>query len=605
MGYPLGKESLCSTHHQSPKAILPKRYGLRSTEGDYGTNNHLQQQRHQVLHRDVNCLKNNQTQRTQSFTLPAPRSTRIDLIPACSQNTRQSTPFLTEDQNSLMEDSDRLFPGPLEASPSSSSHSGQQHPFLFDASAPPTVISTTLFSDDPTWVGGMPGKEYIWAPDNKESLWGPLGVAEGVSRPQPVTPVGEIANPLDSRNGTTVQSLFVSLTREPSDSLTTDVPQSTTALPCSQKNIVDIIMAQLTDSSYGNNSNDDSIGSHTYEAPSTVLSTLPKAPTYPMEELTIPCLTSLCGIETLLDSRTASYDDLLDYHREQESIHEPLMRCEAPLAVGCTPPSSARKKENEDDIIPYHRGQNSSDTNTATTPDVSSNRGNNSKKLANDRRNSDRRTNQLTQLSLNIPLMPVVDITTLSNLHRSTSHALHVKAMIKKSHPGPLLKAVEWPPRTSDDVVSLLKQYRAKELLRHLRVVSFARKNAECVRELFESWCAKGIPPSDVLFGAYYLYVMKRGNRELCLKHNGRGRVMGHGRGCDYALKGPSFRCRYRHVCLFCSAGDHGWFDEEYCERYLNLQKEMIQLGVTDSVGLVLLDALEYDDHSNLLGDIK
>ncbi|SCU68796.1 uncharacterized protein TEOVI_000616600 [Trypanosoma equiperdum] len=191
---------------------------------------------------------------------------------------------------------------------------------------------------------------------------------------------------------------------------------------------------------------------------------------------------------------------------------------------------------------------------------------------------------------------PLVDHSMLSDLYRDTPQDQELRRIINSNGPGGPLMSSEWPPRTKSCVVKMLRQLHAKVLLQHLRVVSFARRDLYGVVRLFDSWNGKGIPPPGVMFGSYYFYTMSKFGREMCLKHNGRERAGGFCRGCDYAQRGPNFRCRYQHACLFCLSDDHGWFDETCCQRYVALQQKMVELRITDAVAQALLDALETED---------
>nr|CCC94496.1 conserved hypothetical protein [Trypanosoma congolense IL3000] len=201
----------------------------------------------------------------------------------------------------------------------------------------------------------------------------------------------------------------------------------------------------------------------------------------------------------------------------------------------------------------------------------------------------------LRKMPYSIPL-PMIDRSVLSDLHRDTPHDQELKRMINSNGHGGALTSFGWPPRTKNCVVKLLRQLGAKVLLQHLRVISFSRQDVRGVIRLFESWNSKGIPPPGVMFGVYYHYTMSKCGKEMCLKHNGRERAGGQCRGCDYAQRGPNFRCRYQHACLFCLSEDHGWFDEASCQRYAVLRQKMVELNITDAAAQVLLDAFEVED---------
>lgn len=142
------------------------------------------------------------------------------------------------------------------------------------------------------------------------------------------------------------------------------------------------------------------------------------------------------------------------------------------------------------------------------------------------------------------------------------------------------------------DVEALLAN--AKETMRHVKILSFSKQFPEEIAKLFQGWATKGIPSPDDTFGAYYLYVVKKSGVELCMKHNGRGRVPGVGYGgCDFANRGPNYRCRFHHVCLFCKGDDHGWFDEAKCTRYNAFRKELTTLGLRETDIPELLEAYD------------
>lgn len=148
----------------------------------------------------------------------------------------------------------------------------------------------------------------------------------------------------------------------------------------------------------------------------------------------------------------------------------------------------------------------------------------------------------------------------------------------------------KWKHRS--EVTQLLAN--AKETMRHIKILSFSKKYPEEIASLFQGWAAKGIPAPDDVFGAYYLYVVKKSGVELCMKHNGRGRAPGVGYGrCDFANRGPNYKCRFQHMCLFCKGEDHGWFDESKCGRFQEFRREMAKAGVSDGEIEELVEAYD------------
>ncbi|EKF31393.1 hypothetical protein MOQ_004774 [Trypanosoma cruzi marinkellei] len=184
----------------------------------------------------------------------------------------------------------------------------------------------------------------------------------------------------------------------------------------------------------------------------------------------------------------------------------------------------------------------------------------------------------------------------LSDLHRNSPQSIGAGDVIDNLSFSALKSVEEWPPRTRNDVLNLLKRFQARDLLQHLRVVSFSWKRPDGVFRLLDSWRRRGIFPPDVQFGVYYWYTMKWECERLCLEHNGCGSFAEQGRGCEYASRGFRRKCRYPHRCLFCGAEDHGWTEEKRCKRYLSLQREMKRLGVTKDVALILLEAFGCDE---------
>ncbi|RNF26476.1 uncharacterized protein Tco025E_01223 [Trypanosoma conorhini] len=261
--------------------------------------------------------------------------------------------------------------------------------------------------------------------------------------------------------------------------------------------------------------------------------------------------------------------------------------CRPPLAVGCSPLSSPREGGPGEASVLAERDHDGGPTAAAAwlkSAVMDSPRR---------RHRSDCQSSYHHHVSQGPPHELNLNRDTLSDLHRNSSQVCSLRDMMNDVRFSAIKSAQEWPPRTGDDVSRLLKRLYAEELLRHLTVVSFSRKDPEGVLQLFESWKRKRIFPPDAQFGVYYWYTMKRKNERLCLKHNGSGPSAEPRRGCDYALRGAHRKCRYPHKCLFCGAGDHGWVEEERCNRYLSLQGEMKRLGVTNDVALILLDALE------------
>ncbi|KAG8347359.1 hypothetical protein ERJ75_000025100 [Trypanosoma vivax] len=265
---------------------------------------------------------------------------------------------------------------------------------------------------------------------------------------------------------------------------------------------------------------------------------------------------------------------------EVASAHQRFLCCVPPLVAGRSPLFSSYTGESK-----IERGE----TNASTAHAWGASHANG--RTRDFRRPTWRRTCLPTQLLT----IPFVNRELLSNLHRDTPWAIRLKNIINASGPSAVLTGRGWPPRNKLDVVKLLVRLQAKVLLQHLRILSLSRRNLAGITSLFQSWKSKNITAPGVMFGAYYHYISIKCGKEMCLRHNGRERNGGRGRGCDYALRGPSFKCRYHHACLFCRAADHGWFDEVNCERYSLLQHKMLELGITDSVGYVLLDALERD----------
>ncbi len=130
--------------------------------------------------------------------------------------------------------------------------------------------------------------------------------------------------------------------------------------------------------------------------------------------------------------------------------------------------------------------------------------------------------------------------------------------------------------------------------MRHIKILSFSRQHPEAIAALFKQWVAKGIPAPDDVFGAYYHYVAVHSSKELCMKHNGRGKVQGVGYGgCDFATRGANYKCRFLHQCLFCKGEDHGWFDEAKCKRYMAFRAELERMKIGSSDIDALVDAYD------------
>ena len=158
----------------------------------------------------------------------------------------------------------------------------------------------------------------------------------------------------------------------------------------------------------------------------------------------------------------------------------------------------------------------------------------------------------------------------------------------------PNASKIRWPPSNRSEAELFLRQHDAPETLRHIKILSFSRQFPDEVAKLFKQWADKGIPPPDDVFGAYYYYVAVHSKKELCMKHNGRGKVPGVGYGgCDFAARGTNYKCRFQHQCLFCKGEDHGWFDELKCKRYKTFRKELERMQIAAEDVDALVDAFD------------
>lgn len=112
----------------------------------------------------------------------------------------------------------------------------------------------------------------------------------------------------------------------------------------------------------------------------------------------------------------------------------------------------------------------------------------------------------------------------------------------------------------------------------HLVILRFAQQHEAQLRDLAASWQAKRIPLPDSLFGACYLHAKQVLGKELCMKHNGRGK-----NGIGYAQCLFEGQCKFLHECVYCGQTDHGWYNVEGCRTRLVVTDLLYnKLGLTD-----------------------
>ncbi|RNF24014.1 hypothetical protein TcG_01112 [Trypanosoma cruzi] len=447
-----------------------------------------------------------------------------------------------------------------------------------------TTLPTTLcglFVSDKTWINGCPSSDE-WktpAPVIKNNAGCNLA-------PPLVTPVGELPVPWNPEDSPEHWKKVPAQT--PSHRLmgTTEGEVICSSLPksvipsCTKGNFIKQLLAQLTTGT-------NETFAVTSEKKMTLMSKKPEVKPIPIDLIAIERpITDFCDVPLvnngMVKRSECSSGTLLSVTSPGGMIPS---CCKPPPAVGCSPISSPREGTLEMGGCVTNGDKN------GRLIGVVPWQGNNLVDSPRTTYSGDCHSGLSSHSYWHTPFVFALNRKILGDLHRNSPQSIDSRDLIDGLSFSVLKSVEEWPPRKRKDVLHLLKRFQARDLLQHLRVVSFSWKSPEGVCRLLESWRRRGIFPPDVQFGVYYWYTMKWGCERLCLEHNGCGSLAEQGRGCEYASRGFRRKCRYPHRCLFCGAEDHGWTEEKRCKRYLSLQREMKRLGVTEDVALILLEA--------------
>ncbi|CUI14125.1 Hypothetical protein, putative [Bodo saltans] len=147
-----------------------------------------------------------------------------------------------------------------------------------------------------------------------------------------------------------------------------------------------------------------------------------------------------------------------------------------------------------------------------------------------------------------------------------------------------------WKSRA--EVVQLLAS--AKETMRHIKILSFSKKYPEEIAKLFQGWAAKGkgrgLLHKPRMMNMHQFF---RPHLETYFVLPAPARGPQPMPATLFANRGPNYKCRFHHMCLFCKGEDHGWFDESKCARFQEFRRELGKAGVTDGDIEALVEAYD------------